>query len=101
VEPPSWWKRENHLKTHTYKFLKNLKPCTFVIYSYMYSAAKVEMQTRYINIHMKMIKSKCICIEIHMPRNFACSALALQICYFHMIISTFSVHINFFNEVNL
>jgi hypothetical protein len=47
----------------------------------MYFVAKVEMQTYYIKIHMKMTKLKCICIRIQMPWFFSCSALALDICH--------------------
>jgi hypothetical protein len=36
----------------------------------MYFVAKVEMQTHYIRIHMKMTKFKFICIGIHMLKNF-------------------------------
>jgi hypothetical protein len=35
----------------------------------MYFVAKIEMQTNYITIHMKMTKFKCMCIGIHMTRN--------------------------------
>jgi hypothetical protein len=34
----------------------------------MYFVVKVEIQTRYIKIHMKMTRFKCICMGIHMPR---------------------------------
>jgi hypothetical protein len=58
------------VKTTLNNYLEILKRCTFAIYPYTYFVAKVEVKIRYIKIHMKMRKFKCICIAIHISRKF-------------------------------
>jgi hypothetical protein len=45
-------------------------------------------------------KSKCICIAIHMSRNFILW-LVVEICHFRTNFSSLSLHLNFYNKVNL